>query len=44
VRRAAGMLEAHAWTEYGGAPVNDGERISERFESFAQPLPYRSFL
>jgi hypothetical protein len=44
VRRAAGMLEAHAWTECGGAPVNDSERISERFEAFAQPLPYRSFL
>jgi hypothetical protein len=38
------QLEAHAWTEYRGRTVNDPDRISERFEAFAEALPARTFL
>jgi hypothetical protein len=34
VHRDGGSLNAHAWVEYGGRPLNDAEDIALRFPAF----------
>jgi len=36
-------LDAHAWVEYAGVPVNDDPKIGEQFAVFAQPIPLKAF-
>jgi hypothetical protein len=43
VRRVDGCLEAHAWVEYAGLPVNDREDISLDFAVFSRGLPLAAF-
>ena len=38
-RPNAGELEAHAWVEVSGEPVNDAQDVRERFGSFDLQLP-----
>ena len=38
VRKVAGALEAHAWVEHYGQPLNDGMDVHERFPAFSQPI------
>ena len=38
VRKVAGALEAHAWVEHYGQPLNDGMDVHERFPAFNQPI------
>jgi hypothetical protein len=41
VRRQDGHLRAHAWVEFRGRPLNDTERVHERYAAFDQ-LRYNS--
>ena len=41
VRKVAGALEAHAWVEHNGQPLNDGIDVHERFPAFSQPIKPR---
>ena len=41
VRKVAGALEAHAWVEHNGQPLNDGIDVHERFQAFSQPIKPR---
>jgi len=34
VRKEAGRLDAHAWVEYGGLPLNDASDVAERYAAF----------
>ncbi len=43
VRTANGHLEAHAWLERNGIPVNDRDDIGERFAAFDDPLSVAAF-
>ncbi len=43
VRLAEGAVEAHAWVEYAGVPVNDRPDVGERFAPFAEILPAGAF-
>lgn len=43
VRMVGARLEAHAWVEYAGVPVNDREDISLEFAVFNQALPLAAF-
>jgi len=36
VNRDGGTIHAHAWLEYRGVPLNDGEDVALRFPAFAQ--------
>ncbi|WP_286194739.1 lasso peptide biosynthesis B2 protein [Synechococcus sp. CCY 0621] len=38
VQLDAGQLQAHAWVEVAGHPVNDAQDVAERFLPFEQPL------
>ena len=41
VRKVAGALEAHAWVEHYGQPLNDAMDVHERFPAFIQPIQSR---
>lgn len=43
VRLVQGRLEAHAWVEFAGKPVNDTQDVAERFAAFDGPLSPESF-
>lgn len=43
VRLLDGRLEAHAWVEYEGNPLNDVRDVSERYAAFDGPLSPTSF-
>ena len=43
VRLILGKLEAHAWVEHEGRPINDAEDVADRFAPFDEPISYRSF-
>lgn len=43
VRLVQDALEAHAWVEMAGRPVNDAPGVGQRFAPFAGPIPMRSF-
>ena len=43
VRLTEGALEAHAWVECNGIPVNDSHDVIHRFEPFDDPVPANSF-
>jgi len=43
VRINQGILDAHAWVEYAGTPVNDREDVGEQFSPFAEILPVTAF-
>lgn len=38
VRMTAGVLEAHAWIEYQGEPINDRRENCQSFSSFNKPI------
>jgi len=43
VRLTAGVLDAHAWVECDGVPVNDQPDVAERFASFGDLVPLEAF-
>jgi hypothetical protein len=43
VRMTQGSLDAHAWVEYAGVPINDLSDVGEQFASFAEILLLRTF-
>jgi len=43
VRLTAGALDAHAWVEYAGAPINDRLDVSADFAPFAEPVSPNRF-
>ena len=43
VRLTQGLLEAHAWVECEGVPVNDRPDVSAQFASFGELIPLEAF-
>ena len=43
VRLVNGYLEAHAWVEYNGKPINDSADVAERYAAFAGNLSAEAF-
>jgi hypothetical protein len=43
VRFVQGKLDAHAWVEYQGIPINDKQDVAQRFAAFDQPLSPEAF-
>ena len=43
VRLTQGVLDAHAWVEYAGIPINDRPDVGEEFAPFAELLPAEAF-
>jgi hypothetical protein len=43
VRRQADVLEAHAWVEFGGMPVNDAPDVACNFLPFQDRVPTSAF-
>ena len=43
VRLNQGVLDAHAWVEYGGVPVNDQPDVGTQFASFGDLVPLEAF-
>ncbi len=43
VRLTQGALEAHAWVECDGIPVNDRLDVIRQFEPFGDPVPATAF-
>jgi len=41
VRKEAARLEAHAWIEFGGIPLNDTQDVHERFVAFEPVIALR---
>ena len=42
VRKVAGVLQAHAWVEHYGQPLNESMDVHERFPAFIQPIQPRN--
>ena len=43
VQLAQGRLDAHAWVEYEGIPINDAQDVAQRFAVFNEPLSPQAF-
>jgi len=43
VRLNQGVLDAHAWVEYAGVPINDQADVGEQFLPFVEILPTEAF-
>ena len=43
VRLTQGVLEAHAWVEHNGTPINDRRDVSAQFTSFGDSVPLKAF-
>lgn len=43
VRMTGGALDAHAWVECDGRPVNDAPDVARRYAAFDGPLPASAF-
>jgi hypothetical protein len=43
VRLTQGVLDAHAWVEYAGIPINDRPDVGGQFAPFAEVLPSGAF-
>ena len=43
VRLTQGMLDAHAWVECEGVPVNDSPDVNAQFASFGDLIPLKAF-
>ena len=43
VRLTQGMLDAHAWVECEGVPVNDRPDVKAQFSSFGELVPLKAF-
>ena len=43
VRLTQGVLDAHAWVECEGVPVNDRANVSAQFASFGELIPLKAF-
>jgi hypothetical protein len=43
VQLTQGRLDAHAWVEYQGVPINDAPDVAERFAAFDEPLSPEAF-
>ena len=44
VRLIEGSLDAHAWVECGGIPVNDRPDVATQFEPFGDLMPAKAFV
>jgi len=44
VRMNGGALEAHAWVEHAGVPVNDRTDVSDHFPAFDDAMSPSRFL
>lgn len=42
VRKNGPALDAHAWVELDGQPLNDSADVQQRFLAFSEPLSYRA--
>ncbi len=38
-----GKLDAHAWVEHEGVPINDAEDVAQRFAPFDEPVSNEAF-
>jgi hypothetical protein len=43
VQLVQGKLDAHAWVEYEGIPINDAQDVAQRFAVFNEPLSPQAF-
>ena len=43
VQLVQGQLDAHAWVEVEGMPINDAQDIAQRFATFNEPLSPKLF-
>ena len=43
VRINQGVLDAHAWVEYAGLPINDQKDVGQQFAAFDEILPPSAF-
>jgi hypothetical protein len=43
VKLDQGRLDAHAWVEVVGVPINDSQDVGQRFAAFSQPLSPEAF-
>ena len=43
VQLVQGRLDAHAWVEYEGVPINDAPDVAQRFAAFTEPLSPGAF-
>ena len=43
VQLVQGQLDAHAWVEVAGVPINDAPDVGQRFAAFNEPLSPRAF-
>ena len=43
VQLEQGRLDAHAWVEIAGVPINDAPDVGQRFAAFNEPLSPRAF-
>ena len=43
VRLSGGTLDAHAWVEHAGVPINDRPDVSANFTPFSEPFSPRLF-
>jgi hypothetical protein len=43
VQLVQGKLDAHAWVEYQGVPINDAQDVAQRFAAFNEPLSPEAF-
>jgi len=43
VQLVQGRLDAHAWVEVAGVPINDAPDVGQRFAAFNEPLSPRAF-
>lgn len=43
VQIVQGKLDAHAWVEYAGSPINDTQDVAERYAAFSDPISLESF-
>lgn len=42
VRMQAGQLDAHAWVEVDGEPVNDSQDVASRYAAYSNTRPFNS--
>jgi hypothetical protein len=43
VRSLEGTIEAHAWLEYQGKPINDAHDVAQRFAAFDEEISPKAF-
>lgn len=43
VQLIQGKLDAHAWVEYAGTPINDAQDVANRYAAFNEPISLEAF-